>query len=203
MGEMDDLQHFRQRYVASEPPPWEIHSPDPMLVATLNEGKLPGKTVLEFGCGSGHNAVEFARRGYEVTAVDFVPEAIEAARSLAEREGVNIRFLCGDLLELDLGGPYDVLFDRGVYHHVRRVDLEGFLRVLERVSRPGTHYLSLAGNANEQNPPGQPGPPRVSEDEIRSELGRLFDILELKPFRFGLEGQSFRPLGWYILMRRR
>ena len=32
--------------------------------------------------------------------------------------------------------------------------------------------------------PGDPGPPVVTEDEIRAELGPLFEIVELREFRF-------------------
>ncbi len=199
---MDDRNSFENYYRSDAPPPWELGQPSPQLVRTLDAGKLPGRTALEFGCGTGHNAVELARRGYEVTAVDFVPEAIQAAERLAEQAGLRVRFLCGDLLKLNLGGPYDVLFDRGVYHHIRRSNWEHFAEVLRTVSQPGTHYLSLAGNAEETPPPDQGGPPRVTEEQIRSELGSIFEILELERFRFGLEGQSYRPLAWYILMRR-
>jgi hypothetical protein len=60
--------------------------------------------------------------------------------------------------------------------------------------------LSLAGNAKEDT---DPGPPVVSEDEIRAELGPLFDVVELREFRFTTKKADFRPLAWSILMRRR
>jgi hypothetical protein len=43
----------------------------------------------------------------------------------------------------------------------------------------------------------------VSEQEIRAELGPLFDILDLREFRFTTNQDGFRPLGWSILMRRK
>jgi hypothetical protein len=60
--------------------------------------------------------------------------------------------------------------------------------------------LSLAGNAKEDS---DPGPPVVSEQEIRTELGSLFDVVELSEFRFATNESEFRPLGWSILMRRK
>ena len=47
------------------------------------------------------------------------------------------------------------------------------------------------------------GPPVVSEDEFRTELEPLFKILEVREFRFTLDREDFRPLGWSILMERR
>jgi len=47
--------------------------------------------------------------------------------------------------------------------------------------------LVLTGNARE---PHVPGPPVVSEEQIRDELGREFKILDLHEFRFD------SPPGW-------
>ena len=199
MGPSDDpLVDFRQRYAAKETP-WDSGVPSTELVRVLDAGLLPGPAVLELGCGTGTNAIEFARRGYRVTAVDLVDLPIEQAREKARRAGVKVDFQVGDLTKMDLGGPYDVLFDIGLYHGLRHRDLPGLLRTIERVSRRGTRWLSLPGNAREPLPNG---PPVVREDEFRAELGPLFNFLEVREFRYEL-GTDFRPLAWSILMERR
>ena len=43
----------------------------------------------------------------------------------------------------------------------------------------------------------------MSEEEIRAELEPLFEIVELREFRFTSNKPDFRPLAWSILMRRR
>jgi methyl halide transferase len=194
----DYLDFVRQRYVDGDAP-WDSGRPSSELIRVVQAGLLPGQTALEFGCGTGTNAVELARRGYQVTAVDLVDVAIDRAREKARRDGMTIDFRLGDLTQLNLGGPYDVLFDRGVYHTIRMRNLPGFLTTLQRVTRQGSRWLSLAGNPRE---PREAGPPTVREEEIRSELGPLFNILDLHEFRFDL-GQNFRPLAWSILMERR
>lgn len=195
----EDREIFVKAYAKGEKP-WDSGEPSVELLRVLDAGLLPGKTVLELGCGTGTNAIELARRGYAVTATDFVEAAVKAAKAKGKAAKVRIKFSVADVSKDDLGGPYDVLFDRGVYHHVRTVDLPGFKKMLERVTRPGSRWLSLAGNAKEKT---EYGPPRVSEEEIRRELEPLFEILELREFRFGTDRQDFRPLAWSILMRRR
>jgi 2-polyprenyl-3-methyl-5-hydroxy-6-metoxy-1,4-benzoquinol methylase len=190
---------FAERY-ASGNIPWDSAKPSVELVRFLDAGKLTGKTVLEIGCGTGTNAIEFTRRGFSVTAVDYVEQAVEAARAKAGSAKVKVDFRVADVLKDDVGGPYDLLFDRGVYHHLRTVDLNGFQKFLQRVTRSGSMWLSLAGNAKEKM---DPGPPVVSEDEIRAELGSLFEIVELREFRFSTNQNDFRPLAWSILMRRK
>jgi hypothetical protein len=61
--------------------------------------------------------------------------------------------------------------------------------------------LVLTGNACE---PHSPGPPVVTEAEIRMELGSLFDIVQLRDFRFDQGSvDGVRHLGWSCLLKRR
>lgn len=191
-------EEYRQRYETGTAR-WDTGVPNPELVRVIGAGLLPGRTVLEFGCGTGTNAVEMARRGYRVTAIDIVDLPIERAREKARNAHVAVDFRVGDLTTADLGGPYDILFDSGVYHGIRLRDLAAFQKTLAKVSRTGTRWLSIAGNAKDPDPNG---PPVVSEDEFRAELGPLFRFLEVREFRPTLR-DNLRPLFWSILMERR
>jgi SAM-dependent methyltransferase len=198
-SEKDDRELFVKAYATGQKP-WDSGLPCPELVRVLDAGLLHGKTLLEIGCGTGTNAIELAKRGYHVTAFDYVEQAVEAARGKIKDAGVKIELRVGDATKDHHGGPYDAIFDRGVYHHVRRVDLKGFLTTVERSSRKGTRWLSLAGSAKEKH---EYGPPTVHEHELRAELEPLFKILELREFRFGTDKDEFRPLAWSILMERK
>jgi methyl halide transferase len=194
----DYREYIRQRYLAGDVP-WDSGRPSTELVRALDAGLLPGETALEFGCGTGTNGIELARRGYRVTAVDIADVAIDRAREKAHQAKVTVDFRAVDLTQMDFDNPYDVLFDSGVYHGIRTRDLAGFLKTVRRASRPGTRWLSLAGNAREPHPEG---PPVVREEDFRSELGPLFNILEVREFRFDLR-PDFQPLAWSILMERK
>ncbi len=196
---MAETVDFTDRYQRGETP-WDSGKSCEELLRVLDTGRLTGGTVLEFGCGTGTNAVELARRGFVVTAVDVAEPAIRMARDKARAAAVTVDFRVADVLTDDLGGPYDILFDRGVYHGVRTIDLKRFQEFLRKSMRTGSWWLSLAGNAKEDT---DPGPPVVTENEIHAELGPLFDIVELREFRFTTNKSDFRPLGWSILMQRR
>jgi SAM-dependent methyltransferase len=197
---MDYDQGMFSKAYATNQKPWDSGEVSIELTRVLDAGQLPGKTLLEIGCGTGTNAIELARRGYDVTAVDFVPQAVDAAREKAKAAKATIKFSVADALKDDLGGPYDVLFDRGVYHSLRKLDLKKLQQVLEKITRKGTRWLTLAGNAKETT---EYGPPRVSEEEFRAELGGLFNFIDIREFRFGTDKEDFRPLGWAILMERK
>ena len=196
---MAEQVDFSERYARGETP-WDSGKPSAELLRVLDDEKLTGATVLEFGCGTGTNSIELARHGFHVVATDIVEQAIATARDKSRAAAVDVDFRVADTLKDDLGGPYDILFDRGVYHCLRTIDLKAFQEFLRRSTRIGSWWLSLAGNAKEET---DPGPPVVSEDQIRAELGPLFDVIDLREFRFTTNDDGFRPLGWSILMRRK
>lgn len=199
---MADPIRWNERYEKGDTP-WETGHPSSELERVLAEVPIRPGRALEPGCGTGVNAVWLAQQGFDVTALDLSPLAIDRARQRADEAGARVHFLAADVLDppAELSGPFDFFFDRGCYHVVRREDPAAYLDALLRLTRPGTLGLVLAGNARE---PHEPGPPVVSEEQIRAELGPLFDILHLGEFRFDqVEGQGVRFLGWSCLLRRR
>ncbi|GAB6167519.1 class I SAM-dependent methyltransferase [Thermostilla marina] len=183
-----------------ETPPWETGRPATELVRVLDEGIIPPGTAIELGCGTGADAIYIASKGFELTAIDFSPTAIERARTRAEQYDVNIRFVLDDVYEFcKRCEPVDFVYDAGFYHHARQHDLKKFLDLLWRITKPGSYYLSLAGATGEE---ASGGPPQVSEKEIRFELGRLFEFVHLRHFRFESPFRREGFLGWSILMRR-
>jgi cyclopropane fatty-acyl-phospholipid synthase-like methyltransferase len=197
---MSEKDHWEQRYREGDTP-WDTGHPSSQLERVLADVPIAPGPALELGCGTGTNAVWLAQQGFEVTAVDISPLALEHARQRAAAAGVSVRFLNVDVLAMpDLGGPYGFFFDRGCYHVVRRVEVQSYLRALQQATQAGTLGLVLAGNARE---PHSPGPPVVTEEEIRAELGTLFEVLRLQEFRFDQEeAGGVRYLGWSCLVRR-
>lgn len=181
-------------------PPWETGRPAGELVRVMGKGVINPGRVLELGCGSGADAVWLAGQGFEVTAVDSSPLALERARARAEREDVLANFVLADVFELaPTAGQFDLVYDAGFYDFIRRVDLERFIDMLWWVTCPGSYYLTLAGNAAEK---AEGGPPQVAKEEIHDELGRLFDVVHLRRFRFESRRRKKGYLGWSCLMRR-
>jgi magnesium-protoporphyrin O-methyltransferase len=66
---------------------------------------LRGQRLLDAGCGTGALAVEAARRGARVVAIDLSPTLIDLARSRAPHElgAGSVEFLPGDMLDPALG----------------------------------------------------------------------------------------------------
>ena len=77
-----------------------------------------GLRLVELGAGWGGLALSLARRGADVTVVDFSPNALSVARQLAQREGLSLKTLCLDLGRPDaqLEGHYDLMVDSHLLH---------------------------------------------------------------------------------------
>lgn len=66
---------------------------------------LSGARILDAGCGSGALAIEAARRGAEVVAIDISPTLIDLARERAAKDigPGRLTFQVGDMLDPGLG----------------------------------------------------------------------------------------------------
>jgi SAM-dependent methyltransferase len=61
--------------------------------------------VLDVGAGAGRVALELARAGHEVTALDLDAELLAELRARAEREGLEVRTEQADAAGFELSGP--------------------------------------------------------------------------------------------------
>jgi SAM-dependent methyltransferase len=182
--------------------PWDTGRPSSELQRVLSEHSIEPCRALEVGCGTGTNCIWLAQQGFEVTGFDLAPLAVERAQQNARAAGVQARFLVADVLALlDLGEPFSFFFDRGCYHAVRRTAPELYAPAIARHLATGARGLILAGNARE---PHVPGPPVVTEEQLRHELGLAFEIVALREFRFDeAPGVPAQFLGWSCLVRKR
>src|SRR5574341_879534 len=68
------------------------------------------RTVLEAGCGSGRDALLYAREGFEVTGTAISENALRRARSRAQAEGLRLTWVRDDLAETTLSpGSFDAV----------------------------------------------------------------------------------------------
>ncbi len=71
--------------------PWADLKPNPNLTTWLDQYKIngAGRSAMTVGCGLGDDAEELARRGFNVTAIDISPTAINWARQRFPQSSVN------------------------------------------------------------------------------------------------------------------
>jgi SAM-dependent methyltransferase len=69
-----------------------------------------GGAMLDLACGTGRQAIELARRGYEVVAFDLSLSMLARAGDDAQEREVKLNFVQGDMREMSFEGQFD-----GVY----------------------------------------------------------------------------------------
>lgn len=89
------------------------------LLLSYLPADLRGRRVLDAGCGTGAMAVELARRGAEVLAIDLSPTLVQYARERLPAhlgEG-SIEFRSGDMLDVALGAFDHVVAMDSLIHY--------------------------------------------------------------------------------------
>ena len=76
-----DIQFWQQRFLSGETP-WDRGEASPQLRAWIDAGELSPCRILVPGCGTGHEVVLLAARGFEVTAIDYAPAAVARTREI-------------------------------------------------------------------------------------------------------------------------
>lgn len=112
--------------------------PDPFVCAALDHlGKGQGRTAWDLAAGRGRHALELARRGFDVTAFDRSPEALEQLASHARAEGSRIRV---EVCDLEAGDALHGSARADLIVVVNYLDRELFDR-LPAFLRPGGRLL--------------------------------------------------------------
>jgi len=196
------LNGWDSTYRRTRLPGWDVGRPAGELKRLIESGAVKPGRALVLGCGTGTNAVYLASKGFKVTGVDVAPSALTFAEKRAAKAKVKVRWLVADAVAVPDIGPFDFIFDRGCYHHVRRYNAAGFAKTVSRLTGEGSLFLLLAGNANESR---HYGPPRVKQTEIVADFSATFAIQAMREMRF--EGRDPKrkggPLAWSVLLRRR
>lgn len=97
---------------------WDLRTPTPAFIDLLNSEYFLNKNkMLVVGCGYGYDAIEAAKKGFNVTALDFSETAIEFAKTLAGKEKVRVNFLVEDFFNLNNSflNSFEIIFDYVTY----------------------------------------------------------------------------------------
>lgn len=142
---------------------WHSEEPSPFLIEAIAKRSKAGR-ALDLGCGAGVFSVYMAKAGYEVTGIDFIPEALEMAKTYASEQGVSVRWLMQDLLTWEPAEKFDIILDSGCLHTIS--DKSAFKdRVTRWLSPDGDFILGHFGRRNffDWRPMG---PIRRSKEEL-------------------------------------
>lgn len=183
--------------------PWDRDAVPRRLIEVADERPAPGR-ALDLGCGTGRDAVYLAERGWTVTGIDGVQQAIEAARERARSATVDAHWILGDVAELETLGlrdQFDLVLDRGCFHSLSTGQRERYAHGVNAVTAAGARLLMFAFQPRRIGL----GPRGITAEELRDRFGAAWDLTSVTadtdggrpPFWLG----NARPT-WYLLGRR-
>ena len=122
--------------------PWSDGRPNPLVVEWAVEQRDPGRALV-VGCGLGEDAAFLDQWGWEVTAFDISPTAVEWAKELFSDS--KVEWLKADLLELpdEWGASFDLVLEVHILQAIpESVRLQASLALAPLV-RKGGHLVCI------------------------------------------------------------
>lgn len=172
--------------------PWDTGISPPELLTFL-ESHPPGR-ALDLGCGTGTNVITMARKGWNVTGVDFSSGAIRKALQRANDLDLQIDLKQGDVTKLEnVEGPFDLALDIGCFHSLSHEGMSDYVSNLSHLLRPAGTYLLYAWIREPQDV----GSKSLTLNEIRAFFNEAFEIVDVQ-----LGTDRYRKSAWFTFRRK-
>lgn len=142
MNEVNHSQFWDDIYLENDTG-WDLKGVTPFFDSISNE-LIQGKVCI-LGCGRGYDAIMFAEKGFDVTAVDFAPTPISELNKLAIQKSVIITTVQDDIFSLVEKFPdtFDYVIEQTCFCAIdpnRRKEYETLVRT---ILKPGGKLVGL------------------------------------------------------------
>ena len=123
---------------------WDLGGPTPTLHRLLESGEIKPGRLIVLGAGRGHDARDWARHGFQVTAVDFAADAVAAMRDLAD-PAAPTEIVQADIFALPtrLNHKFDVVLEYTCFCAINPARRDEYASVVARLIKPGGTYAAL------------------------------------------------------------
>lgn len=108
--------------------------------------------ILELCCGTGRLTLPIAKKGYDISGVDFTPSMLEKAKIKAAKVGLEIEFIEADIRNLSLPEKYDLIFIpfNSIHHLYKNEDVFKAFNAVKNHLKKGGLFLLDCFNPNIQ-----------------------------------------------------
>ena len=156
---------------------WDLKEATPIFKKLATE--LPLGRVCIIGCGRGYDAIEFAKKGFQVTAIDFAPSAISSLKNMANLMDVSLEIICKDIFDIlpEYHNSFDYVLEQTRFcaiHPSRRKEYE---TIVKGILKMGGHLVGLWFPLDKDL--AEEGPPYgTSIEEVKSTFDSGWEIIK-------------------------
>lgn len=157
---------------------WDLGQPAPPFVHLLQSTTAPTPgTAVVLGAGRGYEARLFAHQGFDVTAVDFAPSAVNAMVQKAKAEKMALRTLQRNIFDLvpEFQGHFDYVVEHTCFCALDPAQRTAYVDLVAQLLKPRGELLALFFTHDR---PGGP-PYGSSPEEIRGLFEPYFVVESL------------------------
>ncbi|HZG40030.1 MAG TPA: methyltransferase domain-containing protein [Nodosilinea sp.] len=170
---------WEQRY-QSGTPRWDLGQPAPAFKTLLESAAAPqAGSAIALGAGRGHDALFFAQQGFEVTAVDFAPSAIQALQEQAQAQHLSLQLLQRDIFDLTpkFAGQFDYAIEHTCFCAIDPTLRPAYVSLVADLLVSKGELLAIFFTHQRSG-----GPPfGTTPDEVRQLFEPHFEIISLAP----------------------
>jgi thiopurine S-methyltransferase len=155
---------------ASGKTPWDFHGV-PAALKSFLKASLPGKVLIP-GCGTGYEVRVFHQTGWEVTAIDFSPVAVELARTHLGPLG---RFVeQADFFKYGRAESFDLVYERTFLCALPPNLRQAYADRIAELLRRGGRLVGIFLYGEEPEPPPYP----LTELQAQELFADKFSLLQ-------------------------
>jgi SAM-dependent methyltransferase len=137
-----DAAFWHARFQAGDTP-WDRGACGPQLLAWIDSGLLSPCRIVVPGCGRGWDVVELARRGFEVTGIDYADAACDATRAALHGAGLRAEVVQADVQAWRPDRPFDAVYEQTCLCAQHPTCWRGYETSLASWLRPGGRLFAL------------------------------------------------------------
>jgi len=120
---------------------------DPVLFRTL--GDIRGMALLDLACGDGFYTRRFRSEcgADRVLGIDLSAQQIDRAQALEKDEPLGIEYRVGDVIDVDIDGPFDVATAIHLLHYLQsEAEIESALRRIFHLLKDDSAFVTMIAN---------------------------------------------------------
>jgi|JFJP01.1.fsa_nt_gi SAM-dependent methyltransferase len=181
-------QYWEQRYQENTAK-WDIGMAAPPLASLLasSEAPIAGKTAV-IGCGQGHDAILFAKHGFDTIGFNFAPSAIALGQNLSQKMEISMQFLQRDIFELpqEFAASFDYAIEHTCFCAIRPEQRPDYVNMVRSILKPTGELIALFWAHNRPD-----GPPfGVTLEEIKDLFSASFDTSNISPVNNSINSRN-------------